>query len=78
MIGGEDEVEEEAGDAAGARSGDGQPAELDGEEEDEDGAEGEVGEREADERDDAEGAVLPAAAMEGGADAGGDGERRCR
>ena len=61
--------------AAGACSGDGEPAEVDGEEKDEDGAEGEVGEGEADEGDDAEGAVLPAVAMERGPDAGGDGDR---
>ncbi len=66
-------MEEEVAGASGACCRDGQPAELDGEDEDEDGAESEVGEREADEGDDAEGAVLPAVAMERGADAGGDG-----
>ncbi len=58
-----------------ACGGDGKPSESDGEDEDEDGAEGEVGEGEADERDDAEGAVLPAIAVERGGDACGNG--RC-
>ena len=39
-----------------------------------DWAEREVGERQAEEADDAEGAVVPAVAALGGADAGGDGE----
>ena len=47
---------------------------MDGEEQDEDRAEREVREREADERDDAEGPVLPARAMQRGEDSGGDGE----
>jgi hypothetical protein len=45
---------------------------LDGEEQDEDGTEGEVWKGETDERDDTEGAVLPAAAVKRGGDAGGD------
>jgi hypothetical protein len=67
-------MQEEAGDAAVACSGDGKPAELDGEDKDEDRAECKVWEGEADEGQDAEGAVLPSAAMEGGGDASGDGE----
>src|SRR5215469_3616015 len=62
----EDEVKEEVECASGARGGDGQPAEADGEDEDQDRAEREVGEREADEGDDSESAILPAVAMKGG------------
>ena len=39
-----------------------------------DGAEGEGGEGESEQRDEAEDFVLPLAAMEGGGDSGGDGE----
>ena len=66
--GGQDEVGERSG------AGDGEPSEFDGEEQDEDGAEGEVGERQAEEADDGEQAVVPAIAAVGGADAGGDRE----
>jgi hypothetical protein len=48
---------------------------MDGEEQDEDRAEGEVGERESEETDEAEGAVIPSIAAGGGADTGGDGEQ---
>jgi len=67
-----DKVQEEAGETAGARSGDGKPAELDGEEQDENGAQGEVRKRKPYEGDDAKSAVLPAATVERGGDAGGD------
>src|ERR1035441_6069077 len=63
--GGENEIEEElpTEDGAGARAGDGQPAKLDGEDEDEYGAQREVGKRESAERGDAQDAVGPASAM---------------
>jgi len=66
-------VQEEVTDASVPCCRDGEPAEGDREDEDQYRAEGEVGEGEADERDDAKGAVLPAIAVECGGDASGDG-----
>ncbi len=71
----------EVGEGAGA--GDGEPSELDGEEKNQDWAEREVGERQAEEADYAEQAVVPAVAALGGAHAGGDRqddryEQRCQ
>ncbi len=59
-------MQEEVDDASVACSGDRKPAKRDGEDEDEDGAKREVRERETEERDHAEGAVLPAIAMKRG------------
>ena len=57
-----------------AGAGDGQPSQLDGEEQNQDRAQREVGERQAEEADDAEQAVVPAIAALGGAHSRGDGE----
>jgi len=59
---------------ADARSGDGEPVESDGEDEDQDGSEGEVGERQAGEREQAESAVGPAVAAGCGDNASGNSE----
>lgn len=56
-------------------AGHGQPAEANCEEEDENGAEGKVGEGESEEADESEDAVVPAIAAPGGADPGGEGEK---
>ncbi len=55
-----------------ARAGDGQPSQLDGEKQNQDGAECEIGERQSEQADDAEQAVVPAIASSGGAYAGGN------
>ncbi len=57
------------------RARDGKPVEANGEEQDEDGAEGEVREREAEQADEAEGAVIPSVAARGRAHSGRNGEQ---
>ena len=65
--------ENDVGEAAGA--GDWEPSQLDGEQNNEDGAEGDVGKREAEEADYRDEAIVPSVAMLRGVDSGGDGER---
>jgi hypothetical protein len=72
---GKDEVQEKAGRVAGACSGDWQPTESDREDQDQDGTKGKVGEGEPDQRDDTQGSILPAIAMEGRPDTGWNRER---
>src|ERR1700754_3691228 len=67
-------MQEEAGRVAAAGSRDRKPAELDREDENQDGTEREVGEGEPDQREDAKGAVLPVVAMKSRGNASGDGE----
>jgi hypothetical protein len=66
-------MQEEVDGAAVPRGGDREPTERDGEDKDEDGTKREVGERETEERDHPEGAVLPAIAMKRGGDTCGNG-----
>ena len=61
--------------APASGTGDGQPVQPYGEDQNEDGSESEVGKRKAEQGDEAEGAVIQAIAVHGRADSGGNGEQ---
>src|ERR1035441_257462 len=58
----------------GSGAGEGEPSQFYGEEQNQDWSQGEVWERQAEEADHAQGAIVPLVAALGGADSGGDGE----